>query len=259
MYHRGNGKNIQPGNLALVNIQRKQQRIFERNRLIRTYYYTYDEFVQEGVEESVNPFCKQVTQFSLDVRKIKTFPSIKAAAITLKMSENPIINVLKGRQVSGGGFLWRYGKIEQVDMKSLWEKKKLKYKKERGQKVSQFDLKGKKVAVYLAIADAGRATGIHHGDISATLSGKQRTAGDFIWKKGWGKDAIDIRNFVHGVAWRAQKQRKKVNQYTPEGKYIRTFASVKEAAAFVGVNDSAISIACKHRHRMSGGYKWEFG
>ena len=72
-----NGKNIHPDNLILVNIQRKNKRVFERNRLKRTFYHTYDEYIQEGVEKSVNPYCKQVSQYKPDGRKIKTLSSIR--------------------------------------------------------------------------------------------------------------------------------------------------------------------------------------
>jgi len=254
----GNGKNVYPDNLVLVNSQRKQKRIFERNRLIRTFYHTYDEFIEEGVEKSINPYCKQISQYTPDGRKIKTFPSIKAAAITLGISASGITSVLKERQVTCDGFVWRYGKDRRIDMKVFRENKKILFKKKRGQKITQYDLKGKKVATYLAIADGARMTGVASGDICNVLSGKQRTAGGFIWRKGWGKATIDVNNFVYGVTWRAQKRQKKVNQYTAAGKLVNTFASVKEAAAYMNVNPSAISYACTNNRKTSGGYKWRF-
>lgn len=253
-----NGKNIYPDNLILVNIQRKQKRIYERNRLVRTFYHTYDEFIEERVEKSVNPYCKQVSQYTTDGKKIQTFPSIKAAAITLGISAVGINHVLKERQVSCGGFVWRYGKVKRIDMKSFRENKKILFKEKRGQKVTQYDLKGKKVAAYLTIADGSRATGVVTGDICNVISGKQRTAGGFIWRKGWGKATIDVNNFVYGVAWRAQKRQKKVTQYTIAGKLVKSFASVKEAAGFMNVNPNAISYACSNDRKTCKGYKWRF-
>jgi hypothetical protein len=253
-----NGKNVHPDNLILVDLSKKQKRIFERNRLIKTFYYTYDEFIQEGVEKSVNPYCKQVTQYTTVGKKIKTFPSIRAAAITLDISEVGINSVLKERQVTYGGFVWRYGNARYVDMKSFWENKKTQFHKKTGQKVTQYDLNGKRIACYLAIAEAVRTTGAGSGEICNVINGKQRTAGGFIWKKGTGKPSIDVSNFVYGAAWRGQKRQKKVKQYTLTGKYIQTFESVKAAAAFVGIKDSAVSIACHQGHRTCKGYKWRY-
>jgi hypothetical protein len=73
----GNGKNLQLKNLALVNIARKQQRIYERKRLKRTFYHTYEEYLETGSENSVNQFCKQVSQYSLKGKRIKHSPALR--------------------------------------------------------------------------------------------------------------------------------------------------------------------------------------
>lgn len=150
------------------------------------------------------------------------------------------------------------GKAKSVDMKSFWENKRMQLLEKRGQKVTQYDLRGKRVASYLAIAEAARATGAGSGEICNVINGKQRTAGGFIWKKGEGNPIIDVSNFVYSGAWRGQKQQKKVKQYTLAGKYIRTFDSVKAVAEFIGVNATAISVALTESHRTCKGYRWRF-
>jgi len=253
----GDGKNIHPDNLILTDIQRKQKRIYDRNRLERTFYHTYDEYMQEGVEKSVNPFCKQVTQYTMDGAKIKTYPSIKAAAITLGISSVGINSVLKDRQVSCGGFVWRYGKAKRTDMKSLWADKKVQFQKKMGQRITQYDLKGNVVAQYPAMAEAARATGTCSGDISLVVNGKQRIAGGFIWKKGFRKHSIDVSNFVYGADWRGQKRQKKITQYDPQGIYIQTFPSVKSAALSLGISPSYITMALSGKIKLAKGFIWK--
>lgn len=52
----------------------------------------------------------------------------------------------------------------------------------------------------------------------------------------------------------------RVDQFTLDGVYIRTFESISAAAKSVGVTPSMISNTCYHYvgHNSSAGYRWEF-
>lgn len=50
----------------------------------------------------------------------------------------------------------------------------------------------------------------------------------------------------------------KVNQYTLDNKFIRTFKSVIEAAESVNRNHSNITNVCRKRKKTSAGYKWYY-
>jgi hypothetical protein len=64
---------------------------------------------EERRNRSVAHF-KPVSQYTLDGRYLKTFPSIKDAAKTINMPEGNITNCCKGKnhQRTVGGFQWRY-------------------------------------------------------------------------------------------------------------------------------------------------------
>lgn len=249
-------KNIHPDNLVLVDLGRKQKRMFERNRHVKDLPDAYDEFVNQGLTESTNPFCKQITQYTLDGKKIQTYPSTDVAARILGIAESRINSVLKGRQVSGGGFVWRYGSAEWVNMKAVREQRRLHRKKLIGQKVTQYSREGKRIANYLTITDAAQATGLSTADICAVFSGRQRSAGGYVWKKGWGKPEIDLSNYATGEEWRAQTRFKKVKQYTQDGKYLQTFPSVKDAAAALGISPSYISLVL-NKSKLAKGFLWK--
>ena len=52
---------------------------------------------------------------------------------------------------------------------------------------------------------------------------------------------------------------KKVNQLDLKGNFIRTWNSMKEAAAGVGLNcPSTISGTCRGKQKTSGGFRWEY-
>jgi hypothetical protein len=248
-------KNIHPGNLVLVDLSRKQKRIFERDRFNRELDNAFEAFAN-GQIESGNPFCKQVTQYTLEGKKVQTYPSIEVAAEVLGITPNNIISVLKGRQISGGGFVWRYGKEKSVDVEAVRAKNREGRKKLVGQKVSQYDNTGTRIATYLTIADASQATGVNQSDIHAVFNGRQRSAGGFIWRRGWGKLQIDLSGYAIGEEWRAMQRYKKVKQYSAEGKYLNTYSSVKEAAQSLNISPSYISMVL-NKDKLAKGFIWK--
>lgn len=254
----GNGRNLSLKNLALVDIRRKQLRIFERDRLHRSFYYTYDEFLETGSASSVNPACKQVTQYSLAGELMRTFPSIRDAALTSGVPEAGIIPVLKKRSVSAYGYVWDYGKKTRIDVAAIRQARKDNYKKLRGRPVTQYTVKGKRVATYIAVADAARATNVNKSDIFGALSGKQQTAGGFIWKRGAGGPSIDVTGFVYGEVLRSMRRWKPVKQYIPDGKtHIKTYPSVNAAARAMGCAPSGISTALGNKKALAKGFVWK--
>lgn len=253
----GDGRNIRLDNIVLVNPSKKQQRIFDRKRSKKPVIYSYDEFA-DGLQKSANENCRQVTQYTMTGKKLRTFLSIRAAAIFLHLSESGIVAVLKERQVSSGGFVWRYGNASTVDLKPFLEKRAIHRKRLRGTKVSQYDTSGKRLNTYLTMSDAGAGAGVLPTEICVAVNGKRKSAGGFIWRKGWGKKQIDVKQDSYGELLRAKVRWKKVKQYNLKGEYLKTFESVKAAAESVEVRPSAMSAALKSKSNLAGGYKWRF-
>jgi hypothetical protein len=114
-----------------------------------------------------------------------TFPSVKAASQVLGISEIGISAVLKGRQILCSGFGWAYGKASRINIKSLRKKGKLNRKKLVGQKISQYNAKGRRIGTYLSIADAARAAAASLGITASYISGvlgTQKTAKGSLWE-----------------------------------------------------------------------------
>lgn len=51
---------------------------------------------------------------------------------------------------------------------------------------------------------------------------------------------------------------KKVNQYTKEGIFVKTYDSIAQAGNEVGVYKSNISSCCKGKLNSTGGYLWKY-
>ncbi len=249
------GRNIRLDNIALYNKFQKQRRIHDRKRFKKQVVYSIDEY-KRGLKKSANQNCRQVTQYSMGGIKIKTFLSINAAAVSLSLSDSGILASLKERQISSGGFIWRYGAKARINLKPFLEGRIIHRKELSGTKVSQYSTKGKLIATYLTMADASRKLGIHHSDISENVNGNMQSAGGYIWRKGWGEKQIEILSDSFGEALRAKARWKPVKQFNLRGKYIQTFESVKAAAKSINVESSAISTALKSKSHVSGGFKW---
>jgi hypothetical protein len=49
-----------------------------------------------------------------------------------------------------------------------------------------------------------------------------------------------------------------VKQYSMDGKFIKEYPSMKQAEKETGIDNSAISKACKGKYKHTGGYKWQY-
>lgn len=239
----GNGKNIHPDNLILVDLSRKQQRVFERNRMNREIITAFDVYKATGKIKSDNIACRQVSQYDLKGKKLKTYPSINVAGKVTGIRDTCIVSVLKGRQISTHNFVWAYGTLRKIDVAAIRAANLERRNKLVGQPVSQYDLNGHRLAVFDTIMGAAREVGIHKSDIQGVLTGRQRSAGGHIWRKGYGKKKIDVAGFLTGEAWRAQRRWKKVKQVNAKGKLIKIFESVKSASEQLGISPSYVSMA----------------
>lgn len=253
----GNGKNIKPSNLRLTDLSGKAKRIFERGRLKKDIETTYDEYLRTGSTRSSNPYCKQVSQYTSEGKFIKTFPSIRTASRVTGATERGIISVLKGRQIRSSGNVWSYRKQKHVDVKAIRRTNIERRNRMVGKRVTQYDLNGKRVAIYYTIAEAGRKTKVNTSDIHAVLNGKQRSAGGYVWKKGFGKSMINVKGYLTGEAWRSKRRQKKITKYNLKGKAIKEFESVKQAAKEERVSGGYISMAVK-KQLIIRGFQWRF-
>ena len=100
---------------------------------------------------------------------IKTFDSIKDAALFAHINPNNISRVCRGERRSAGGYKWQY----------LDPPKKI-FKGTRA--IEQYNLDNELIANFPSIQEATRKTGICKSSIQCACCGKQKTAGGFIWK-----------------------------------------------------------------------------
>jgi hypothetical protein len=179
---KGNGLDIRPDNLEMINTNTLIQRVYKKKRMVSIF--RLDCYRQKGVVASLAVTRRQVSQYDKKGRKIKTFASVSDAARVTGISTSRICNVANEYEPTAGGFFWRYGKEGTFNVKQFLDGRKQEYIEKRGTKVTQYDAQGNPIAYYLSLQDAGRAINGHWTSISAVIRGKHKTAYGFRWKKG---------------------------------------------------------------------------
>ena len=110
--------------------------------------------------------------------------------------------------------------------------------------IDQYDLNGNLICTYTSIAEAKRQTGVCH--IDRVLSGESRTSGGFYWS--YCGNGFNLRG-------EKKSREKQVNQYTLDGVFVRSYASITDAQRETEL--TGISNACRNKVRC-GMYLWTF-
>jgi hypothetical protein len=117
-----------------------------------------------------------VGQYDLDGNLIRTHLNSKEAAKFVGVHYNGIRDVIKGRGLTYGGFVW-----------SKVIKKKIKVNPQiaaNNRIISQYDLNGRWIRSFKSGLEATKETGIDNGAISNSIKGVTLSAGGYLWRKG---------------------------------------------------------------------------
>lgn len=250
--------NIRPSNLHIVDLSFKQQRIFERERSVSPFKNLSESAKKKQRMANYKKQIKKVTQYSLEGHKRKTFPSIIHASKSTKIHVASISSAARGKTITAGRFAWAFGEEKFVNIQEIRKRRKIIHQKKYGFKVSQYDFTGNKIAQFPSLQDAQERTGINAGQILLVIKRVYKSAKGYFWKSGYGKNKIDLSRHSYGRASTALTQSKEVKQFSLEGKYINTFASVKKAAKHIQLSPSTLSDALNGKQKTSGGYIWKF-
>lgn len=116
--------------------------------------------------------------------------------------------------------------------------------------VYQFDLNGNYIQQWDNITEAGRSLNINYTSISSCCSKNRNSAGGFLWSYSKTCNPKPLKT--------SRKHTNGVNQYDLNGNFIKSYASIKEAAAETGFSKSSIQGCCSGQSQTSHGYKWEY-
>lgn len=183
----GNGLDMRPENLALVDIKKKIRRVISKGRMVNKFEYV-DRY--KAVKNSKKKTSKKVYQYDMNGTFVKSYKSMHEADRQTGIANNSICASANGRQLTAGGFYWRHNKVKQIDIDAILSTRQEHRREARGTKVTQYDLEGKPIAWFNSLADAAEAAHCYYTNISATIRGKVKTGGGFQWRRGHNKKRI---------------------------------------------------------------------
>jgi hypothetical protein len=123
--------------------------------------------------------------------------------------------------------------------------------------VTQYNLEGRRVAIYDSLTAAAKAVGCCDTAISNALHRRYLTAGGYIWQAGKGKARMATGDIQQRLQALHRHKSKPVIQCTANGKKLASFPSITTAAKAVGGAARQISDAVNGRSKTSYGFTWK--
>lgn len=196
----------------------------------------------------------QVCQYDTQGNLIHIYESIAAAAKALNVKPCGIITACKELWRIAYGFYWRKH-IDGVDESHIdivkHEHKEIDYKR-----VYQYDFDGNFIHQYDKADDAAKAVGCTPSLIWRCCNGKGISANGYVWSY----DAPDVISMVFpGSSYTPPTtKRRKVAQYDMNGKFIREYDCVGDAARDLQKKPCGIIRCCGGHSPSAYGYRWSY-
>lgn len=211
--------------------------------------------------------AKKVAQYDLDGNFIRIYNSATEAAKDYEANKSQIGHACNGILVTSCGFQWRYcdengSYPEQIESCREFHDNA---QKQHSKKTVKYDLDGNFIAIYNSAKEAAESIGAEKRSVCSVCTGIVNTCYGYQFRycdeNGNYPEKIDayipepqIRTDEYKNKMSKSKS-KKVNQYTMDDVFIKTFdsgISTKEIGATPGI----VSRCCKGLSKHSGGFKW---
>lgn len=183
----------------------------------------------------------EFSQYDLDGNYIKTFNSVLKASKELGYTHLPIHAVCRGEYRQAGGYLWSYEKKPKIEpVRETYHKNNANSKK-----VYQYTLEGEFVCEWVSASEVGRQLKCTSGLIADCCNAKRNLALGYQWSyqkvNNLGKIIPKIR---------------KINQYTLDKKFVKTWNSATEIKNTLGYHNGKIAECCKREISTYKDFIW---
>ncbi len=217
----------------------------KNNKTAYGFVWSYDKQYKFNPEEYRN--WMPVDQYSMDGKFLKSYFSITEAAKNIGKPTKGVTNirsVCKGKTFNAYGYVWRYkgDPFDKYPTKRIYTNNK---------PVDQYTRDGVFVTSYDSAKNAGISLGKdYYAPITSCCKGKIKTAFNYVWRyRGEPFDKFNSSLYNN----------KKVNQYTLDDIFVKTYSSSVEALKEMDINYyGSIHKCCNKKAKTFKGYKWYF-
>lgn len=189
----------------------------------------------DGSKRIRESHIKTIYQYDLKGNFVKEFESLTDASNGIGDFRN-ISSCALGLKNTAYGFIWKYEKVDRIEVKEkIYKSKydKVKEKKVRTKVVYQYTIDGDFVKKYNSVQEAKEKNNIG-SSISLCLNGKMLTSNGYRWSFNF-TDKLEKIEFNDG-----KFKGKPVYQYNLDGLLINTFNDIKSTAISLGVSRDKI-------------------
>lgn len=204
---------------------------------------------------------REIIQFQLDGKFLRTFPSIRNASEVTGILESALVKCLSGKTSKSFGSVWKYRSEFGAKLPSIIDVQlKISGGHHNIKPIAQYDLDGKLIRIFNTIAEAAKNLNVDVSNVKRCARGKSNQIKGFIFRK--------LENFPNGEApqildvsfleKRNESKRKRVLQYDPDGKLIGEWSSAKVAAKAFEIAKETIQDACTGKTDYAIGCVWRY-
>lgn len=134
----------------------------------------------------------------------------------------------------------------------------------------QFDLNGNFIKRWDSLTSVGNALDFNLGSVSSAALGKSRSSNNSIWiyEKDFSNELLKQRIEDRQISLFNRKElsrvarykslAQKINQFSLEGVFIKSWDSIKSASVSLDIASNNICQCAKNKRKTAGGYKWEY-
>jgi NUMOD4 motif len=251
--------NILPGNLYLASQVQKSRYSIAAGRFKSPLYNLTTAQRRRIVDKASAISSKPVSQYGEDGRRVATFKSINEAGRKTGVHIAAIGKLANGKAngLRAGGYYWQFGNAARIPLKRIKEERARAIRTKYARPVTQYNMNGERIAVFLNTTEAAEKTGIFRTIITNLLNGINRSANGYYFMRGEGPERINLDGYVWGKQAIAISNSARYRQYTLNGRFVKEYQTAKEAAAAISRSSSAILEAAKGNTKHCGGYKWK--
>ena len=121
--------------------------------------------------------------------------------------------------------------------------------------VYQYDMEGNFIAKHKCCADVEKMMGTYQGAMVHVMYESKRG----VWKGYRWSFEPRTKEYWMQHDKKGSNRRRSVIQLTPDGRYIQTFPSIKDAAKATGIHQATISCCCQRKSTIQKtGYLWRY-
>lgn len=280
-----NGYNLQSGGHnykfseeALKNISIAQKKRFESpEELAKLRGYMKGKHHSEEVKEKMRNIHLNLTQqnaiqtdqYSINGEFIKTWRSRRHAASCLGIRVEHITECCKGTRKIAGGFIWR-NHDEPLTSEHL-ERCTVNGNAKSVVQISKDT--GEILKIWKSMTDIEKELAISIPHISSCCNGERKSSNGYVWlyyndaTEERIKEAVEYANIRKPMSEETKKKigeankknsTKRINQYSKNKEFIKTWNSLSEAHRELHIKVSHIGECCKGKRKTAGGFIWKY-